>query len=58
MLRRWLKLAVECNRAVPWRFVLFNRMHIAPQLIIAEEDLRRGLSIINKVLDIADTYAV
>jgi taurine--2-oxoglutarate transaminase len=50
------ELAAECKRARLWPFVHFNRMHIAPPLIIAEDELKRGLSIIDKVLDIADRY--
>lgn len=37
-------------------FTHFNRTHVAPPLIISEEDLRRGLSIIDEALNIADGY--
>ena len=52
------ELAAECKRAGLWPFVHFNRMHIAPPLIIDEDDLRRGLSIIDTALNIADRYVV
>jgi taurine--2-oxoglutarate transaminase len=50
------EVAAECKRAGLWPFVHFNRMHLAPPLIISEDDLRRGLSIIDEALNIADRH--
>ncbi|ANN98734.1 Probable aminotransferase [Mycobacteroides abscessus subsp. massiliense] len=48
--------AAACKKAGLWPFTHFNRTHVAPPLIISEEDLRRGLSIIDEALNIADGY--
>ena len=39
-----------------WPFAAGNRLQIAPPLITTEEDIRRGLDILDEVLDIADAY--
>ena len=39
-----------------WPFVHFNGLHIAPPLVIAEDELRRGLAIIDTALTVADGY--
>ena len=41
-----------------WPFVHFNRTHIAPPLVISEDELVRGLAAIDAALDVADEYAV
>jgi taurine--2-oxoglutarate transaminase len=51
-----LAIAAACKKAGLWPFTHFNRMHIAPPLIISEDDLIRGLSIIDEALSIADGY--
>ena len=40
-----------------WPFTHFNRMHVAPPLVIAEEELVRGLAVLDEALDVADQYA-
>jgi len=40
-----------------WPFAHFNRLHVAPPLIISEEDLRTGLAAIDVALDRADRYS-
>jgi taurine--2-oxoglutarate transaminase len=39
-----------------WPFVAGNRLQIAPPLVTTEEDIRRGLEILDKVLEVADGY--
>ena len=39
-----------------WPFAAGNRLQIAPPLITTEEDIRRGLDILDDVLDVADAY--
>ncbi|GAB3118908.1 taurine--2-oxoglutarate transaminase [Leifsonia psychrotolerans] len=51
-------VAAACKAAGLWPFVHFNRLHIAPPLIISEEDLVRGLAIIDEALTVADGYVV
>lgn len=48
------KVAAACKQAGLWPFIHFNRMHVAPPLVISEEDLVRGLDIIDAALDLAD----
>ncbi|WP_406249480.1 aspartate aminotransferase family protein [Microbacterium sp. M] len=47
-------VAAACKRAGLWPFTHFNRIHVAPPLVIEEPDLRRGLDIIDGALDEAD----
>lgn len=39
-----------------WPFVHFNRLHLAPPLVIEEDELRRGIAVYDEVLSIADRY--
>jgi len=48
------KVAAACKQAGLWPFIHFNRMHVAPPLVISEADLVRGLDIIDAALDVAD----
>ncbi|MGB3773165.1 MAG: aspartate aminotransferase family protein [Rhodococcus sp. (in: high G+C Gram-positive bacteria)] len=41
-----------------WPFVAGNRLQIAPPLITTEDDIRRGLEILDEVLGVADQYVV
>lgn len=47
-------VVAACKRAGVWPFTHFNRLHVAPPLVIAEEDLVRGLDVIDHALDEAD----
>jgi taurine--2-oxoglutarate transaminase len=51
------EFAGACKRAGLWPFTHFNRTHIAPPLVIAEDELRHGLEIIDRALETADAYA-
>ncbi|GAA3881280.1 aspartate aminotransferase family protein [Leifsonia kafniensis] len=51
-------VAAACKAAGLWPFVHFNRLHIAPPLVITEEELVRGLAIIDAALTVADGYVV
>ncbi|MEH8045251.1 aspartate aminotransferase family protein [Gallibacterium anatis] len=52
-----LETVAECKKNGVWPFHHFNRIHIAPPLTISEEDLIKGLDIIDQALSIADKYA-
>lgn len=52
------EVAAACKAAGVWPFVHFNRIHIAPPLVIAEDELRRGLAAIDAALATADRHAV
>jgi len=49
-------VAAACKQAGLWPFVHFNRLHVAPPLVITEEELVRGLDIIDQALDLADAH--
>ncbi|WP_062302203.1 aspartate aminotransferase family protein [Demequina subtropica] len=46
--------AKACKDAGLWPFVHFNRTHLAPPLIITEDELRRGLRVIDAALSEVD----
>ena len=43
-----------CKASGLWPFAHFNRTHVCPPLVITEEELRRGLAIIDKALSVVD----
>ena len=45
-----------CTTAGVWPFTNGNRIHIAPPLIMTEDELRRGLAVIDNALNVADTF--
>jgi len=47
-------VAAACKKAGLWPFIHFNRMHVAPPLVITEAELVRGLDIIDEALSVAD----
>ncbi|MCA0379196.1 MAG: aspartate aminotransferase family protein [Actinobacteria bacterium] len=49
-------VVTACKRAGVWPFVQYNRVQIAPPLIIGEEDLLKGLALIDEALEIADSH--
>ncbi|HZX78158.1 aspartate aminotransferase family protein [Lysobacter sp.] len=50
------EFATACKRRGLWPFVAGNRLHIAPPLVIDEQDLRDGLTIIDEALAVADRH--
>ena len=48
------KVVAACKEGGVWPFVHFNRLHVAPPLVITEDDLRPGLDVIDAALDRAD----
>jgi taurine---2-oxoglutarate transaminase len=51
-------VAVACKQAGLWPFLHFNRLHVAPPLVITEDELVRGLDIIDAALSVADDHVV
>jgi taurine--2-oxoglutarate transaminase len=49
-------VGAACKAAGLWPFIHFNRLQVAPPLIISEDELRRGLAIIDDALSVADTF--
>ncbi|MEV7619707.1 aspartate aminotransferase family protein [Microbacterium sp. NPDC089321] len=48
--------AAAAKKAGVWPFVHFNRTHIAPPLVITEDELVRGLAAIDEALTAADEH--
>ncbi|MFC5337256.1 aspartate aminotransferase family protein [Leucobacter denitrificans] len=49
-------VVAACKQAGLWPFAAGNRLQVAPPLVTSEEDLVRGLDIIDAALDVADSY--
>ena len=49
--------AAACKKSGLWPFTHFNRMHVAPPLVISEDDLVRGLAALDDALSVADEAA-
>jgi len=50
------EFAAACKRGGLWPFVMGNRLHVVPPLVIGEQDLQEGLAIIDEALQVADRY--
>lgn len=49
-------VVAACKEAGLWPFANGNRLQLAPPLIISEDDLVKGLDIIDEALTVADSY--
>jgi taurine--2-oxoglutarate transaminase len=56
--RPMAEFAAACKQGGLWPFTHFNRTHVVPPLTISEDDLRKGLAIIDEALTVTDRYAV
>lgn len=56
--RPMAEFAAACKQGGLWPFTHFNRTHVVPPLTISEDDLRKGLAIIDEALNVTDSYAV
>ncbi|MGA9774301.1 MAG: aspartate aminotransferase family protein [Candidatus Dormiibacterota bacterium] len=54
--RPMAELAEACKSAGLWPFTHFNRVHVAPPLVISEAELLGGIDILDRALDVADRY--
>lgn len=50
------KLVGRCHELGVWPFTHFNRLHLAPPLVITEQEVRDGLEKIDEALAVADGY--
>lgn len=50
------QLGAACRELGLWPFSHFNRVHVAPPLIITEEELRDGIGRLDEALTVADRY--
>jgi taurine--2-oxoglutarate transaminase len=51
------KVVAACKDAGVWPFAPGNRIHVVPPLTIGDDELREGLTAIDKALDVADAAA-
>jgi len=51
-----VEFAKACKQRGLWPFVVGNRLHVVPPLVIGEDDLREGLAIIDDALGVADRH--
>ncbi|MFV0308344.1 MAG: aspartate aminotransferase family protein [Desertimonas sp.] len=51
------EFATACKQRGLWPFTHFNRTHVVPPLTISDDELRRGLAILDEALDVADRHA-
>ncbi|MEU7206498.1 aspartate aminotransferase family protein [Streptomyces sp. NPDC045470] len=51
------EVMAACVAAGVWPMCQMNRVHLAPPLVITEEELRGGLEAVDAALDTADAYA-
>ncbi len=51
-----VELAQACKERGLWPFTHFNRVHVAPPLVIEEEELRSGLEVLDQALEVADRH--
>jgi taurine--2-oxoglutarate transaminase len=50
------EVAAACKAVGVWPFTHFNRLHVAPPLVVTESELRRGLEAYEAALAVADRY--
>jgi taurine--2-oxoglutarate transaminase len=50
------EFAAACKRNGLWPFTHFNRTHVVPPVTISDDDLRRGLAILDEALTTADAH--
>lgn len=50
------EVAAACRAGGLWPFTHFNRVHVAPPLVISEAELLEGIDILDHALDVADRY--
>ena len=50
-------VAAACKERGLWPFVHFNRIHVVPPLVIADDEAREGLAILDQALEVADSYS-
>jgi taurine--2-oxoglutarate transaminase len=50
------EIAATCKQLGMWPFTHMNRLHVAPPLVIGEDELVRGLDIVDRALHTADEH--
>jgi taurine--2-oxoglutarate transaminase len=50
------EVVAACKAQGVWPFAHFNRIHVAPPLVVTPDELRTGLAGIDAALEVADAY--
>ncbi|MCY1141139.1 aspartate aminotransferase family protein [Actinoplanes sp. Pm04-4] len=50
------ELAAACKEQGLWPFTHFNRVHVAPPCTVTADEVREGLAVLDRALDVADRY--
>ena len=50
------EVVAACKAQGVWPFAHFNRIHVAPPLVVTPDELRTGLAGIDAALEVADSY--
>jgi taurine--2-oxoglutarate transaminase len=50
------RVAARCRELGLWPFTHHNRIHVVPPLVISDEELEQGLGILDRALEVADSY--
>ena len=45
-----------CKAAGLWPFIHMNRTHVCPPCVISADEVRQGVAILDRALDVADRY--
>ena len=51
-----VRVVGACHELGLWPFAHFNRIHVAPPLVITREELLDGIAKLDKALAVADEY--
>jgi taurine---2-oxoglutarate transaminase len=51
------EFAAACKAGGVWPFTHFNRTHVVPPLVITDDEVRKGIAVIDEALDVADRYS-
>ena len=50
------EVAAACKARGLWPFTHFNRVHVVPPCTVSADEVREGLSILDRALDVADRF--
>ena len=50
------KFAAACRAEGLWPFVHFNRTHVVPPCTTTEAEMREGLDMLDRALEVADSF--
>ena len=51
-----VEVVAACKRGGLWPLPVGNRLHLAPPLIVTDDEVRRALSILDDALEVADGF--